>query len=242
MHYWVYENIPRNKTRVHLATCSFCQNGRGIHGGESGTGAWFGPFGSFDEAEQLAISRGRKDNRRCYECLPGAGHEKAAKNRQIRIDRCESKENIEQWAWDANEELTCALRLKWKPTGRVVMDQSGKPRFPAVPAAPGLYRLRLRTSEGKESKYIGESDNIQRRFGNYRNPGPTQQTSLRINKVVRELLTSGGQISVSVAQDVWIKSTQGESQADLSRKAVRCLFENFALSLEGASEVESLNR
>jgi hypothetical protein len=242
MSYWVYENIPRNKTRVHLASCPFCQNGQGIHGGESASGSWYGPFGLIDEAERMAVSRGRKDNRRCYECLPGAGKEDFAGDGDPIIDRSKGIKSSESWTWDSDEESTRTLRFEWKPAGKIVLDDQGKPMFPSVAAEPGLYRLRLRNSAGRESKYVGESDNLQRRFGNYRNPGPTQQTSLRINKVIRELLISGGQISVSIAQNVWIESAQEKLRADLSRKAVRCLFENLALTIEHADEIESLNR
>jgi hypothetical protein len=49
------------------------------------------------------------------------------------------------------EELRCSLRLRWKPMGRVSLDEKGKLRFPVVAEAPGLYRLRLKTVEGIES-------------------------------------------------------------------------------------------
>jgi len=115
-------------------------------------------------------------------------------------------------------------------------------KFPAVGSVPGLYRVRVRTREGGESYYVGESDNVQRRFGNYRNPGPTQQTNLRLNRLFRELLTAGGEISIALAEEVWIEASHGRAKADLTRKSLRCLFENFALAVEQVSEVESLNR
>ena len=47
------------------------------------------------------------------------------------------------------------------------------------------------TSAGRPRIYIGESDNLRRRLaGNYRNPGPSRQTSLRINKELREHLSA----------------------------------------------------
>jgi hypothetical protein len=71
MTYWVYENIPLRRTRVHLGSCSFCRDGRGIHGGgKRPSGAWYGPFDTVQEAERLAASRKRLDNQKCPECLP----------------------------------------------------------------------------------------------------------------------------------------------------------------------------
>jgi hypothetical protein len=146
------------------------------------------------------------------------------------------------WPWDKREELLCSLRLKWRPLGRITLDGSGKPRFPGAATEPGLYRFRIRVVGGIESNYIGETDNIRRRFGNYRNPGPRQQTSLRINRVLSDHLRAGSEISVAVAEEVWIENERGKARADLNRKSLRRLFENFALAVEQASEVESLNR
>ncbi len=48
--------------------------------------------------------------------------------------------------------------------------------------------------------YIGETDNLRRRLSsNYRNPGPSQQTSLRINRLLREHLGRGGAVKLWVA-------------------------------------------
>lgn len=29
--YWVYENWPNNHATLHVASCKFCNDGRGIH-------------------------------------------------------------------------------------------------------------------------------------------------------------------------------------------------------------------
>lgn len=241
MRYWVYENIPRNKTRIHLASCPFCQDGRGLHGVDTQTGAWFGPFPSVDDAERLATFRGRKDNRRCLECLPEEGKSPAVGSATT-IKKPKEVRKKELWDWDSEEQLSCSLRLTWRPIGRITLDESGKPRFPAVASVPGLYRLRLRTSEGHDSNYVGESDNLRRRFGNYRNPGPTQQTSLRINRLIRDVLSSGGQISMAIADEARLVAVGQAEQSDLKQKSARRLFENFAISIGGAVDVESLNR
>lgn len=45
--YYVYENwvAEGHKVRIHRASCSFCNNGRGIHNTDSTrNGRWHGPF------------------------------------------------------------------------------------------------------------------------------------------------------------------------------------------------------
>ena len=103
-----------------------------------------------------------------------------------------------------------------------------------MPEVPGLYRLRLRTSDGIESNYVGQSDSLRRRFFHYRNPGPTQSTNIRLNQLVRDLLSGGGEI--------WVQTDQGAARADLNRGSLRRLFENLALAVEQASDIDSLNR
>lgn len=68
--FWVYVNKIRNKAIIHAASCSFCNNGQGLHhGSESGIDRWH-PFSTLDEATQFAESTGRKDVRRCKACSP----------------------------------------------------------------------------------------------------------------------------------------------------------------------------
>jgi hypothetical protein len=148
----------------------------------------------------------------------------------------------EAYSWDKEEELRCSLSLRWKPIGRVLLDEKGKLRFPIMPEGPGLYRLRLKTSDGIESNYVGQSDSLRRRFFHYRNPGPTQVTNIRLNQLIRDLLSRGGEVSVATAYDVWVRTEQGAARADLNRGSLRRLFENLALAVEQASDIDSLNR
>jgi hypothetical protein len=76
--------------------------------------------------------------------------------------------------------MECKLGMQWNPIGRVAHGDGGRLLFPEVAQVPAIYRFRILGSGG-EALYVGETDNLARRFGNYRNPGPTQQTSLRIN-------------------------------------------------------------
>ena len=240
--YWVYENNIHKKTRVHLASCSFCQNGRGIHGGgKRRSGIWFGPFATIGEADSKAGLQKQPDNRHCQECLP-KGDDVAERDNSAAT---EQEFRVLGNAIDEGAAVTAPLsgtvRMSWVKRGRVEIDERGKPLFPAVPDAPGLYRLHIVSAGGDESVYIGESANLRRRFGNYRNPGPTQETSLRINGVIRFALESGGHLSIATADDIVFEINGAPIVIDLNRTSIRRMLENFAISLETAEDVESLN-
>jgi hypothetical protein len=149
---------------------------------------------------------------------------------------------VAPWDWDQREEVMCALRLNWVPKGRLLLDPQNKVQFPQAPAAGGLYRFKTRYPDGRFAIYIGESENLKRRFSNYRNPGPDQQTNLRINAWLMELLSGGGEISVAIVEDARMTTRRGETNADFSVKSIRRLFEQLAISLEHASDIETLNR
>ena len=69
MTYWVYEDDPTNRVRVHRATCGYCNNGKGMKGSRLPDNRWHGPFGTEREAIELALSTGRLDARGCGSCL-----------------------------------------------------------------------------------------------------------------------------------------------------------------------------
>jgi len=142
---------------------------------------------------------------------------------------------------DEREESTCRLQFVWAPLGMVELDD-GKLRFPMVSNSPGLYRLRITFSDERRAVYFGESENVRRRFSNYRNPGPTQQTSLRIGQKLKELLAAGAQVTAAVADDAWFDISAGKVRADFSIKSIRRLFEQFAICSQHGLEIESLNR
>jgi hypothetical protein len=127
--------------------------------------------------------------------------------------------------------------MHWASKGRVTLDHD-RPRFPRVEASAGLYRLTARYPDGRIATYVGESENLRRRFGNYRSPGPPQQTSQRINIWLKELLSGGGEVSVSTGEGARLDG----KDADLSKKAVRRMLEHMAIVLGSADKIESLNR
>lgn len=72
--YYVYHNwtVERGgKAIAHLGSCSFCNNGRGVHGtGPTRNGEWLGPF----KTKQDALIQGEKTGAArvdwCKKCNP----------------------------------------------------------------------------------------------------------------------------------------------------------------------------
>ena len=124
-------------------------------------------------------------------------------------------------------EVEISVQFSWRAAGRVVLDGQGKPMFDSLPEVAGLYRLTLGgglVAARRPRIYIGETDRIRRRLaGNYRNAGPTQATSLRINALLREHLRSGGLVELGIATEAWC-SLNGRSPAalDLAERRHGC--------------------
>ncbi len=107
-----------------------------------------------------------------------------------------------------------------------------------MPSSPAVYRFTLGYLTGHERHYVGESDNLARRMGNYRHPGPTQPTNQRLHKRVVDTISGGAQVQLAA---VLTAELDGEA-LDLRSKAARRLVENAALlrlTLDGV-ETENL--
>jgi hypothetical protein len=131
------------------------------------------------------------------------------------------------------------IRLQWHDGGTVTLGANGKPMFGGLEETPGLYRMTLAggVTGSRPRVYIGETDNLRRRLhGNYRNPGPRQQTSLRINALLREHLGAGGAVGLAVATTATVWLNGAEQPLDLTRKAGRLLAENAALVVSQATD------
>ena len=130
------------------------------------------------------------------------------------------------------EPLDVRLVMQWVDAGSVHLDGTGRPSFAALEPVPGLYRMTFTSQHplARPAVYIGESDNLRRRLaGNYRNPGAGQQTSLRINALLREHLTAGSSVELATATRASVWTAGVEQPLDLTRKASRLLAENAAL-------------
>jgi hypothetical protein len=144
--------------------------------------------------------------------------------------------------WDSADKVVVGVGFTWRPLGRVVLDEQQRLVFPRAPTGPGLYRFTI-LKGGKLARYIGESDNIERRFMNYRNPGTTQPTNVRLNERLLADLAAGAEIAVAIATEGFhLNRGDGSETPDLRVKSVRLLIESAALQSGGAEEIESLNR
>lgn len=74
--YFIYENWrAARKAKIHMASCSFCNNGMGRvkdkrHGDENGK--WPGPYQTFAEAYKIACSLPNREVSECGHCTPSA--------------------------------------------------------------------------------------------------------------------------------------------------------------------------
>lgn len=142
----------------------------------------------------------------------------------------------------ADGSVAVAAAMQWKQLGAIALDDAGKLAFPDAPSAPGLYRMRL--SDGSAIRhYIGEAVDLRRRFAHYRNPGPKQQTNIRVNELLCRHLGEGGDAMIDLIVSGISLSIAGQARTvDLADKAVRRLLEQAAIVANAASAIDSLNR
>jgi hypothetical protein len=67
--FYAYDNHHRDRATVHRSECPWCNHGRGVQGGSSGSNdQWHGPFSSADDA--YAQVSHRADVGYCAFCRP----------------------------------------------------------------------------------------------------------------------------------------------------------------------------
>ena len=103
---------------------------------------------------------------------------------------------------------------------------------------PRVYRFTLSDPAGKRV-YVGESQRLPGRFQHYRTPGgPGEQrtTKFRLNRLMLDALTAGGQGTIEVATQAEAVAGGGTRAAlDLSQKAARQRAEHATETAERAS-------
>jgi hypothetical protein len=80
-----------------------------------------------------------------------------------------------------------------------------------------------------------------RRGQNYRTPGPSQRTSLRINALLRDHLAAGGTAAMAIASTAEVIRDGLAARLDLAGKAGRVLAEHAALVTAKLDGEEVLN-
>jgi hypothetical protein len=153
-----------------------------------------------------------------------------------------SPERRTSHSWDSANVVECGVRFHWIPIGCLVLDAVGKLYFPPAPSSPGLYRFWIR-APARQSVYVGETSDLQRRFRTYRTPGTSQLTNIRLQRLLADALQAGSEVAVAVVTSAHrLDPSRTTGEFDLASKAVRMLLENAALISSDASSVESLNR
>jgi hypothetical protein len=127
------------------------------------------------------------------------------------------------------EPVRVTVSFEWAEVGHIGMDAEGKLAFPSLPREPEMYKLMIHEADGTTATYIGEADELRRRFAHYRNLGPTQPTNKRINALLKQLLADGGRASMAIATSAALEINDVPSVLDLTKKAGRLLAENAAL-------------
>jgi F-type H+-transporting ATPase subunit beta len=70
MIYYVYEDLPTSRARIHRANCRFCNHGNGLHGLRNDQDCrWHGPYTTLEEASRVMGHTGRKNTGVCTFCL-----------------------------------------------------------------------------------------------------------------------------------------------------------------------------
>lgn len=123
-----------------------------------------------------------------------------------------------------------AVEFEWQAAGAISLDGT-RPAFPRLPDAPGLYRFTFEWPDRVPGIYIGETDGLRRRAQNYRTPGPTQRTNLRVNRELVEALQAGVRVSCAMvtAASISLDGAQPR-QLDLARKTGRLILENASMA------------
>jgi len=139
--------------------------------------------------------------------------------------------------------VECRVGMVWLEMGPVSLD-ADRLVFPgAETKRPAIYRFSLQHSDGSESCYVGETNNLYKRFSGYRNPSDGQPTNRDVNGRLKKALTEGATVTVSAIFDgIRIEICGVSHNADLQSKTIRCLLENAAIMASRGVNVELLNK
>jgi hypothetical protein len=116
----------------------------------------------------------------------------------------------------------------WRPLGAANVTAAGRLVLPTPPRTPGIYRFLLYGPSS--SVYVGETEDLARRFYQYGNPGPSQRTNLRMRGRMADAIGAGGSVQIEVCDSATVSVGSCSEQLDLRVKAHRLLAEDEALA------------
>jgi hypothetical protein len=122
--------------------------------------------------------------------------------------------------------MRVTVDFSWRDLGALSLSSS-RITFPETPAEPGIYRFDL-----GDRVYIGEADQLKRRFQGYRTPGVAHAANIRLNATLIALLQRGLVANVAIVTDANVDIDGTRVPLDLGDKPARVLLENAALVAE----------
>jgi predicted GIY-YIG superfamily endonuclease len=131
----------------------------------------------------------------------------------------------------------------WSEVGEVSLGTDGKLLMPDPGRVPGIYRFLL-TGGDTPTVYIGEGEDVSRRFGQYRNPERSQRTNVRLNARLKVHIEAGGAAQVAVVTEAVLIVAECHEPLDLGRRTSRLLVEGHLLDLAreaGTATVENVS-
>ena len=131
-------------------------------------------------------------------------------------------------------ETRLIVLCNWERLGTITLDDEHRLAFPKTTTTSGAYTFAV-----DEKRYIGEAVNLRQRFNGYRNPGPSQQTNLRMNPLLVDAAAQGVRIDIATTATAIIDGV--EHALDLSRKSARLLVESAAITTALLNGDELLN-
>ena len=120
------------------------------------------------------------------------------------------------------------LRLRWIKLGNLYLDRKERLKFPNCDSVPSVYRFRISSNEETEY-YIGETDNLARRFQHYRTPGPSQMTNIRLSQNMVDTLKHDGAVTVDLMDTRDARKKLEYDRSAFENKYVRRMYESAAI-------------
>ena len=122
-------------------------------------------------------------------------------------------------------EITRAtLIFEWMSAGAIAL-RGENLDMPLLQGRPGVFRIKICSTSGSVSWYVGETENLASQMNHFRHPSPSQLTNIRLKEILSKTLSAGGTAHVEVAVAGLIS---GEA-LDLTQRAARTLIESAAL-------------
>jgi hypothetical protein len=124
--------------------------------------------------------------------------------------------------------MRVTLHFQWDAIGMAVLE-GGALHLPPAPSVPGIYKFNI-----GQTVYVGETDHLPRRFQQYRTPGISQSTNVRLKARMMEHLALDGDVAVAIIQSGRIHIDGRACPTNFSFKSTRLFFESAAVEVARA--------